>query len=174
MENARYPPVDTELVQRAITGDIDAFAALYETIYKDMYRLALYITRDKQDAEDAVAETVADAYSSIGKLRDPSSFRSWIFRILSIKCKHFFKESFENLTDPEEMPEIPDISVSIDDSAGVRELFFSLEDVDRTILSMHIFAGYKSHEIADYLQISPATVRSRQARALAKLRAAIV
>ena len=170
MENAKYTPIDTELVERAITGDIDAFAALYETIYKDMYRLALYITRDRQDAEDAVAETVADAYSSIGSLRQPEAFRGWIFRILSIKCKRLFRESFENLTDPEDMPDIADESVSIADSAGIRDLFFTLEDVDRTILSMHIFGGYKSHEIAECLEMSAATVRSRQARALAKLR----
>ena len=58
-----------ELVRQAKKGKREAFAKLYETVYEDMYRFALYVLKDREDAEDAVAETVADAFESIGKLR---------------------------------------------------------------------------------------------------------
>ena len=65
----------------------DEFIELYTGIYKDLYRYALYILCNKEDAEDAVSEAVVDAYAEFGKLRDRAAFRSWIFKILSIKCK---------------------------------------------------------------------------------------
>ena len=58
-----------ELVKQAKLGKKEAFAELYETVYEDMYRFALYVLKDRDDAEDAVAETVADAFESIWKLR---------------------------------------------------------------------------------------------------------
>lgn len=81
-----------ELVRQAKKGKREAFAKLYETVYEDMYRFALYVLKDREDAEDAVAETVADAFESIGKLRKEEAFRAWIFQILSNKCKRKLKE----------------------------------------------------------------------------------
>lgn len=66
------------LVKRAKEGEIAAFAALYEEIYKDLYRFALYTLRNRQDAEDAVSEAVTDAFASIGKLRREDAFRAWL------------------------------------------------------------------------------------------------
>ena len=51
----------------------------------------------------------------------------------------------------------------------VRDCFFQLNDVDRLIISMHIFAGYTNQEIAKALHMNPNTVRSRESRALKKL-----
>ena len=45
-----------ELVRQAKKGKREAFAKLYETVYEDMYRFALYVLKDREDAEDAVAE----------------------------------------------------------------------------------------------------------------------
>ena len=67
-----------ELVQRAQDGDTQAFAELYSLVYKDLYRTALLSLGHEQDASDVVSDTVLDAYKSIKKLRDPSSFKAWI------------------------------------------------------------------------------------------------
>ncbi len=76
-----------KLVKAARRGDAQAFAALYEEVYEDMYRFALYTLKNIQDAEDVVSETVTAAFASIKKLRSAVAFHSWIFRILSNKCK---------------------------------------------------------------------------------------
>ena len=80
------------VVIKAKTGDTDAFIILYETVYVDLYKAAFYTLQNKEDAEDIVSETVLDAYTGIRKLRDPSAFRGWIFKILSNKCKQKIKE----------------------------------------------------------------------------------
>ena len=77
----------TSLVLRAKDGDVHAFAGLYAQIYKDLYRFAVCTLQNLHDAEDAVSETVLDAFAQIGSLRKPESFKSWMFAILSVKCR---------------------------------------------------------------------------------------
>ena len=76
-----------ELVSAAKKGDRDAFSQLYQEVYKDLYKFALYCLKDPSDAEDAVSETVLDAWQGVDRLLEDSAFRPWIFRILSAKCK---------------------------------------------------------------------------------------
>ena len=116
-------------IKKAKSGDTDAFAELYGSIYLDLYRFALYTLKNPADAEDAVSETVMDAFVSIRKLRSAESFKAWIFKILL------------------------------------------LEDEERLIISMHIFAGYTSKEIAKILHMNANTIRSKESRALKKLSA---
>ena len=56
-------------IKKAKRGDVTAFARLYEQVYADLYRFALYTLKNKTDAEDVVSETVTDAFASIGKLK---------------------------------------------------------------------------------------------------------
>ena len=75
------------LVLVAKKGDKDAFAQLYQHIYKDLYKFAYYVLKNDQDAQDAVSDAVMDAYAGISKLKNADAFRSWMFKILSAKCK---------------------------------------------------------------------------------------
>ena len=96
-----------KLVWRAKRGDVDAFAQLYAGIYEDMYRFALYTLRNASDAEDAVSDAVTDAFASVKKLRSEEAFKSWIFRILSNKCKDKLREyAGKNETGIEDTEEI--------------------------------------------------------------------
>ena len=63
-----------QLVSNAKKGDRDAFSSLYETVYTDLYRFALYCLNNPSDAEDAVSETVLDAWQELPHLRRPGSF----------------------------------------------------------------------------------------------------
>jgi len=51
----------------------------------------------------------------------------------------------------------------------MRALFFELGEEDRLIISMHLFAGYTSKEIAKILGLNENTVRSKESRALKRL-----
>ena len=90
---------DVKLAQK---GSTEAFARLYESVYKDMYHIALYSLRNSHDAADTVSDTVLDAFCSIKKLREPSLFRRWIMKILSAKIKqkqHEYYAAAEELED---------------------------------------------------------------------------
>lgn len=163
-----------ELVKQAKLGKKDAFAALYKTVYEDMYRFALYVLKDREDAEDAVAEAVADAFESIWKLRKEDSFRAWIFRILSNKCKRKLKEytkreySYEEKEQSleKEKSKTEDIAHAI----HVKDAFYSLEEEERYMIALQVFGGYKSREIAGLLHKNHNTVRSQISRALKKMK----
>lgn len=156
-------------IKKARSGDVGAFAELYRAIYADLYHFALYTLKNPADAEDAVSETVLDAFSSIRKLRSEESFKAWIFKILSVKCKRRFLE-YGNQPD-ELTADIPDMGKSFDIAEGIdlRTQFFQLKDDERLIISMHVFAGYTSKEIAKILGMNANTVRSKESRAFQKL-----
>ncbi len=157
------------LVKRAKRGDAEAFATLYAEIYENMFRFALYTMRNTADAEDAVSETVVDAFASIRKLRREEAFRGWIFRILSNKCRDRLREYARH-------PVISDDALTErtgtrgpEEDVIVRKLFFELADEERLIIGMHLFCGYKSREIAEILHMNENTVRSKESRGLRKL-----
>lgn len=155
------------LVRQARLGNAEAFSKLYEQIYQDLYRFALYTLKNSHDAEDVVSETVIAAYQSIRSLRRAEAFRPWIFRILTNRCKQKLKQYLTKTTQlPEDLTsEGRDICQDLD----VRHAFSMLGDEDRLILSMNLFAGYNSREIARELGMNDNTVRSRQSRALKKM-----
>lgn len=158
---------ERKLVQRAREGDTAAFAELYEEIYKDLYRFALYTLGNTEDAKDAVSEAVMDGFQEIGSLRKEEAFWGWIFRILSAKCRRKLKEYVRKTEELSENLEAKgkDMTESLD----VRRAFFCLEEEERMILSMHLFGGYRTREIGEILNMNHNTVRSREKRALEKL-----
>lgn len=163
-----------ELVRRAKRGNADAFASLYQEIYEDLYRFAVYTLKNTVDAQDAVSETVTDAFASIQSLRADEAFKGWIFRILSNKCKKKLKEYAErNDVWSEELAgqlAAPDTMADAAELLQVRMLFWELQPLDRMIIAMHLFAGYTGREIAGLLHMNENTVRSRESRALKNMR----
>lgn len=145
----------------------EVFARYYESVYRDLYRFALYTLKNPHDAEDAVSETVADAYASVGKLRDTEAFKSWIFKILSNKCKRKLKEYINKTA---ELPETLSVHDRMEEGVQVREAFSHLAEEERLLISMQVFGGYKSHEIGEIMHMNDNTVRSRISRGLKKMK----
>lgn len=158
-----------ELVKKAKQGDTQAFAALYTEIYENMYRFALYTLRHSADAEDVVSEAVMEAFASIEKLRSEEAFKSWMFRILSNKCKDKLREYSKKTYELDTSIIEEEKASGMEESAIVRKSFFELADEERIIIGMHFFCGYKSREIAEILHMNENTVRSKESRGLKKL-----
>ena len=162
-----------ELVSAAKKGDRDAFSQLYQEVYKDLYKFALYCLKDSSDAEDAVSETVLDAWQGVDRLREDSAFRPWIFRILSAKCKRRMRSYVRRRSETDlESADVP-VSPGFErgESLELRRAMAQLSDEERLILSLVVVSGYDSGEAAAILGMNRNTLRSRQSRALAKLKA---
>ena len=157
----------TDLINQAKFGDTHAFARLYEMIYQDLYRFALYTLKNSHDAEDMVSDTVTDAFRQIRDLKNPEAFKAWIFRILASKCKMKLKSYMSKTAELSEdlSCTMPDLNEKLD----VRNAFFALNSEERLIISLNLFAGYSSREIGELLDMNDNTVRSRQSRALKKM-----
>lgn len=149
----------------------EVFEDQYKLVYHDMYRFALYTLGHVHDAEDAVSEAVADAYQGMGRLRNDSSFRPWIFKILTVKCKRKLKEYVNKTVELDEDIFLGALEErwNVEENQDVRNAFFSLNGQERLIVSMSVFGGYNSREIGRSLFLKDATVRSKLARALNKM-----
>lgn len=161
-----------ELVRLAKGGDAGAFTQLYQEIYRDMYHFAYYLLRHPEDAKDAVGDAVMDAWASVGTLKKEEAFKSWIFAILSNKCRAKRREYAnrpgeltEALADTLQAAE----GVTTPEHLQLREEFLKLQETDRLIIGLHLFAGYKTKELAEALHMNANTVRSRESRALKRL-----
>ena len=154
-------------VEMAKDGDVEAFRRLYEEIYMDMYRYALSVMRDCFDAEDAVSETVLAAFRQIGKLKDNSAFRSWMFVILNNKCKRIYRKKHYD----ESIEDCNAASVhNMENDLSVRMMYEALDYDSRVIISLSVYAGFSSEEIARMLHKKPGTVRAIKCRALNRLK----
>lgn len=158
--------IEEKLIERAKQGDKDAFTKLYASVYKDLYRFALCILRNKEEAEDAVSESVILAYENIHKLRKNNAFRSWIFRIVFNHCNKIMK----NRVISSEGKEEEWVEFDMTGNLLLWEVFRELKDTERKILSLSIFGGYNSKEIAKEMHMTPGNVRSIKSRTLEYLR----
>lgn len=157
------------LVKRAKRGDTEAFASLYSEVYQDMYRFAFYTLGNREDSKDAVSEAVLSAFSSIKNLRKEEAFRSWIFRILFVKCKERRREYANQTLELDEAALNTAFLEGPEEHTLVRKAFFELDQEERLLIGMHLFCGYKSREIAELLHMNENTVRSKESRALKKM-----
>ena len=72
---------EKELVQRAQSGDRDAFGRLYETHKQKVYAICLRITREKMEAEDCTQEAFMQCFLRIATFRGESSLSTWLYRL---------------------------------------------------------------------------------------------
>lgn len=162
----------------AMKNDKDAFSRLYESIYIDLYKMAFYIIGNKEFAEDAVSETVIDAYKGISALKDSSNFENWILKILTRKCKQslrikynkisVFNSNVKNIDNLEPSSKL--VISNPEDKTDIQQALKKVSPEDRVIISLCIIEGYKSNEVAEILSMKATTVRSRLNRSLAKIK----
>ncbi|MBR0374778.1 MAG: RNA polymerase sigma factor [Mogibacterium sp.] len=162
---------NTQLIERAIAGDKDAFCALYD-LYKDkLYRYAYYRLGNREDAEDAVSECILSAWKQIGILRSSAAFQTWIFRILSRCCARRIKLT---ILDREKTAAAQDFYVGQTQadtvSVEVREALAQLSQSEADIVLLSAVAGLTSEEIAAQVGMTAGGVRSKLSRSLTKMR----
>ena len=78
---ATHLPNEGALVAAAQQGSHEAFAALVNQYHRHIYRLALRITGNHEDAEDALQEALLKAYCNLAGFHGESLFYTWLVRI---------------------------------------------------------------------------------------------
>jgi RNA polymerase sigma-70 factor (ECF subfamily) len=154
-----------ELVKLAKKGDKPAFDEIIRLCVPDLFRIAMSILNNKDDADDAVCETVARAYESIHKLKECSFFKTWIIRILINRANTAYKKRSKiiYLNDINSEPQYED-AYDLGDSelsAAVAGLSPEL----RTVIALYYFQDMPIKEIASILRIPQGTVKWRLSKA---------
>lgn len=83
---------DFRLVNRAKTGDEQAFARLMSRYKKPVYHMILKMVRNVDDAEDLTIEAFAKAFRNLAKFNPDYTFSTWLFRIATNNCIDFIRK----------------------------------------------------------------------------------
>ena len=154
----------TQLIELAKKGDKLAFDDVIRMCTPDLFRIAMSILRNKDDADDAVCETVVNAYENLSKLKECSHFKTWITRILINQANNAYKKRKRIIyLDEISEPQYEDnYDLGNDDlRAAVNRLSLEL----RTVITLFYFQDLRIKEIASVLQIPEGTVKWRLSRA---------
>ena len=182
-------PVDDELelVNRARTGDTGSFNTLLRRYEGKIFRLAMNITQNREDAEDVLQEAFLKAYEHLDQFQGNSRFYTWIVRIAVNQALMKLRKrrsdravSLDEQIDTGEDTVVREIAawdpdpeqqfsqdelhriltVAIDELAPIYRTVFTLRDVD----------GLSTEETAEALDLTVPAVKSRLLRARLQLR----
>ena len=166
------------LVERAGTGDHDAFAELARAAVVRLDQAARLILRDPELAGDAVQEGLIRAWRDLPKLRDPDRFDAWLHR-LTVNCcidqtRRRRRRPIEVELTTLHAPSTSDTSGAFADRDHIDWVLRHLDERERAIVVLHYFLGMPLTDVAATLGIPLGTVKSRLHRALGEMRIAIV
>jgi RNA polymerase sigma-70 factor (ECF subfamily) len=182
------PAGEDTLVERARSGDLDAFNQLVELHQRSVFNLALRMIGNAASAEDAAQEAFLHAYRSINSFRG-ANFRAWLMRIaanastdelrrrarrpaLSLQQPPPGADEPIDLPDPAAGPEAQ--ALSAEDRDRIQAALLTLPNDQRIAVIMCDIEGFAYDEIALSMRCSIGTVKSRIARGRDKLRQALL
>jgi RNA polymerase sigma-70 factor, ECF subfamily len=178
----------------ATRADPAWFAERVDDLLPELYGRAVRLCRDRADAEDLVAESVAKAWEALPSLADRASFRGWLFRILnnafvsscrsaSSRAEHEPLDGaeaefslFERLHQPVLLwwgndPEREFLNRLLREDLA--RAIDGLPERHREVVVLVDVQGLPYAEVADLLAIPIGTVRSRLARGRSRLQQAL-
>ena len=131
-----------------------------------LFRAALAILGDAQEAEDAVQETFLRYLEKRPQLRDGDHEKAWLLKVTANRCKSVLRVRKRH-----QLVELLDVYPAPDtDCRELMEAILALPANQRAAVHLHYYEGYTSEEIGGILGQRPGTVRSHLSRARENLR----
>ena len=172
-----------ELVSSAKSGNKKSFDKLYELTHNDVWYNCLSLLKDEENAKDIMQETYITAFLKLDTLKDEEKFCGWVTTIAVNLCKKKLKGKVEYQIDDEvliteaETDELMLPEEYITKAEKRKVLLQIMEDTlsfnqYQTVL-MFYFDEMSISEIAQGLEISEGTVKSRLNSSRAKMKTAI-
>ena len=161
------------LVRSAQGGDSASFAELYNLYYQKVFAFIRTIVRNSEDAEDILQLTFLNAWRNLDQLSDPAAFNTWIQVIArNLSTSHLRKKNFVLLLDAEKddtPADIEDTELLLPEAYAEQEdlsrrlgkIIDSLSDVQRQTVMLFYFDQLSVEEIAQVMECSAGTVKSR-------------
>lgn len=181
---------EADLIERARSGDAEAFSCLARTYERRIYSLALYYCRERADAEDLSQEVWLRAYKALGTFRGDASFYTWLRRIMvNVFLDHKYDETKRRAngsslieidarddTNESNTPvalRTNDLELDTHQHILIERVMHALDDLtaqQRLIFLLKHREGMTADEIASLLNCSAGTVKKSLFRVIIKLR----
>ena len=178
VERQQEADTDWEIVQRVQAGDVGAFDRLIVKYRERVYGVIYNMAANREDAADLTQDAFIKAFQSIHRFQGQSAFFTWLYRIAvnstlthlrKARLRSFF--SFEKIHEDDKSAEV--INQLTDKKGADRELFvkelqeklneamLKLSIKHRTVVTLFEIDGLSHEEIAEVMDCSVGTVRSR-------------
>ena len=181
---------DESLVSAAKDGNANAFAELRNRHSRKILRTTYRITRNREDAEDALQDSLLKAFIHLNKFEGRSTFSSWVTRIainmslMMVRKRRVNKELPINSSqsdcksdgrwEPQDLGEDPERRYArYEREELLWEAMRRLSPNLRTIVELQQTHGVSTHELAESLGISVGAAKSRLLRARLSIRTSL-
>ena len=179
-------PEDLLLVEKASTGDRDAFEVIYRKYQDRIYGLCLRLTADRVEAEELVQETFVKAWLSLGGFSGRGHLGGWLARVAVNRWRDRWRAQHRTNTALLELGRNGEFWADKPDDPGARTRPAQAADANviplltsmdlekcivrlplgaRTVFVLHEIEGYPHHEIAQQMQLATGTVKAQLHRA---------
>ena len=163
-----------QLVQQIAAGSETAFNALYHATYRMVYLQAQKLLHDQDAAETVTQDVFVTVYRNIGKLENPEALRSWIGGVavrLALKQRQKLAASRETDIESEQIMDILDDAAQAptpesalceaENGRIIAELVDQLPEQQRATVLLYYYDACAIRQIAEIMQCSEGTVKSR-------------
>ena len=179
---------DEQLIKKFLSGNISAFNTLVWRWEKNLYNFTLRYLGDREESKDICQKTFIRAYGNLHRLRDPNRFSTWLYQIAVNLCRDELKrrnrhetfsldklqENNNGTASPVDTKKSQDNPDRIVENVDLRDLLNrALQTIpaeQRVVIIMKEYQGLKFTEIAEILETSTNTAKSRMYYGLRTLR----
>jgi len=165
------------LLDRAKTGDLEAFDQLMRAHEKQVLGTALRLMGNLEDAQDAAQEAFLRLYKSLTRLPDIQGIKPWLYRVTVNVCNDMHRarrrRAWEPLSGEEQASSQldPELAWAHQERGRLVELALkTLPEKERAAVVLRDMQGLSTREVAGILGSSEVTVRSQISVARGKLK----
>lgn len=174
---------DVVLIEAFLDGDEGAFTELVKKHQKSVHALAWRKVGDFHVAEEITQDVFVKVYHKLSTLKNPSQFTGWLSVMTHRQCIAWHRENrvpmqsleameaveLEEHYYTEHLVEERKATVAARKREAVQQILRGLPESERTVVTLHYLGEMSCEEVAEYLGISPNTVKSRLHRARKRL-----
>lgn len=168
-----------QLIHRAQQGDRRALNQLFSGWYQPVYAIAYRYFGEVEPAREVCQQAFLQVQQKLGTLKDPASFRVWLYRMvinlchsearrLSARRRHY--EGYREVRSLGVAPGPDDLYQRRERTEIVLAALQQIPEEQRAVIIMKEYEGLKFREIAEVLELSESTVKSRLYYGLKALR----
>ena len=165
---------DTELIQRILDGDQDAFTPLVTKYQKGIHALVWRKIGDFHIAQEITQDAFLKAYEKLETLKSYELFAGWLYVIAANLCRDWLRKSSlpEQSLEVTDASEVDHVSYSqhvaekqaaeVDETRRevVKKLLQKLPESERTVMTLHYLGEMTIKTISEFLGVSQNTVKS--------------
>lgn len=161
-----------QIVQEIQQGDIEQFRTVIQQFQRQIYVYCKCLLNDKDQAEDAVQEIFIKSYQDMNSYSPTVSFQAWLYKIAYNHCLNLNKKKARDRKLFNIFKELyrPSLQHQIDSPSDLQYLLNPLSMEEKHILLLRAVEQYSYDEIAEVMDLKPATIRKKYERLRKKLK----